>query len=134
MRKNILALLTASTIGASALVVSQGAVASNGGGFNQGGFSQQRIDQLYELGKSYYKSPQANGSRLEYCVKNGDSLSKISRKSVSRFKRGPASEFVNSLYSCSDSSLKIADAIADGQGEAVLYYLNKRFKLRLTNS
>jgi len=107
--------------------------ASGGAGLGGSNFSQPRIDQRYELGKSYYKSPQANGSRLEYCVKDGDTLSKLSRKSVRQFKRGPVSKFINSLYSCADPSLKIADAIEQGQGDAVLYYLNKRFKLRLQN-
>jgi len=108
--------------------------ASGGGGFDQSGFSQKRIDQLYESGKSFYKSAQADGTRLEYCVKINDSLKKLSRRSVKRFKKGPASDFVDSLYSCSDPNLKIAEAVPEGQGEAILYYLNKRFKLRLKNS
>ena len=108
-------------------------LASGGGGFDQSGFSQKRIDQQYETGKSYYKSRQADGSRLEYCVKSNDSLKKLSRRSVKKFKKGPASEFVASLYSCADPNLKIAEAVPDDQGDAILYYLNKRFKLRLTN-
>jgi len=109
------------------------ASASGGGGFNQSGFSQKQIDQQYELGKSYYKSKQADGTQLEYCVKTENSLKKLSRRSVKPFKKGPASEFVASLYSCADENLKIADAVPDDQGEAILYYLNKRFKLRLKN-
>lgn len=115
------------------LVVSSSALASGGGGHDTGGFSQKKIDQLYELGKSYYKSPQADGSRLEYCVRNNDELKKLSRRSVKPFKRGPVSAFVDSLYSCTDPAVKIADVIDDEQGEAVLHYLNKRFKLRLSN-
>jgi len=114
------------------LLISPLAQASSGGGFDQGGFSQRKIDQQYELGKSYYKARQADGSRLEYCVKSGDSLSKLSRRSVAKFKRGPTGDFVNSLYSCADPNLKIADIIAEDQGDAILYYLNKRFKLRLS--
>ena len=107
------------------------ALASGGGGFDQSGFSQSRVDKQYEAGKSYYKARQADGSRLEYCVKSDDNLKKLSRRTVSQFKRGPASAFIDSLYSCTDPSLKIADAVPDDQGDAILYYLNKRFKLRL---
>jgi len=126
-----LSLLSATTV--CILLSSSFAMASGGGGFDQSGFSQKRIDQQYESGKAFYKSAQSDGSRLEYCVKKGSSLSKLSRKSVKPFKRGPASEFIASLYSCADPNLKIADAVEDGQGDAILYYLNKRFKLRLTN-
>ena len=123
--------LSASTL--CVLLVSPIAFASNGGGFDQSGFSQKKIDQLYETGKSYYKSRQANGSRLEYCVKGDSGLKKLSRRTVKRFKKGPASDFVGSLYNCTNPSQKIADAIPENQGDAVLYYLNKRFKLRLKN-
>ena len=128
MRLSLLSVTTLCIVLSSPL-----AFASGGGGFDQSGFSQSRIDQQYETGKSYYKSRQADGSRLEYCIKNNDNLRKLSRGSVKPFKKGPASAFVDSLYSCGDPTLKIADAVPDGQGEAILYYLNKRFKLRLTN-
>lgn len=114
-----------------ATAVSSLAAASGGGGYDNSAFSQNRIDQQYELGKSYYKSPQADGSRLEYCVKTDSGLKKLTRSSVKQFKRGTVSAFVNSLYSCNDPSLKIADAVASDKGDAILYYLNKRFKLRL---
>jgi len=109
------------------------AFASGGGGFGQDSYSQQRIDHQYEQGKSFYKSRQADGSRLEYCIKTDSNLTKLSRKSVRPFKRGPVSAFVGSLYSCTDPNLRIADAIPNHHGNAILYYLNKRFKLNLVN-
>lgn len=127
MRQNLLAV-----IAVSSLVLSPLALASSGGGFNQSGFSSKRIDQQYELGKSYYKTTVVDGARLEYCVKSGDSLKKLSRGSVKSFKRGLASDFIASLHSCADPSLKIVDAVDEEKGQAILYYLNKRFKLRLT--
>lgn len=126
MRQKLIAIIAFSAIALSPL-----AVASSGGGFDQSGFSQKRVDQQYELGRAYYKASQADGTQLEYCVKNGDSLKKLGRRSVKPFKKGPASDFIASLHSCADPSLKIADAVGDEQGQAILYYLNKRFKLRL---
>jgi len=114
-------------------LISPLASASSGGGFDQSGFSQKKVDQQYELGKSFYKARQADGSRLEYCVKSDKGFKKLSRRSVKQFKKGPVSNFVDSLYSCSNSSQKIADVVSDDQGSAILYYLNKRFKLRLQN-
>ncbi|MEM7257181.1 MAG: hypothetical protein AAF404_07315 [Pseudomonadota bacterium] len=119
---------------ATALLVSATASASGGGGFDNNTFSTQQIDQQYELGKSYYKARQADGNRLEYCLKLDDGLKKLSRRSVKPFKRGSSTEFVDALYNCKAPEQKIADLIPADQGEAILYYLNKRFKLRLQNS
>ncbi len=126
MRQQLLTFITI-----FAVLLSPLAMASGGGGFGQGGYSQKKVDQQYELGRSYYKSKQADGSTLTYCLRNGDSLSKLSRKSVRPFKKGPVSAFVDSLYSCSNPDLKISQLVNDDQGEAILYYLNKRFKLKL---
>jgi len=126
--------LAAICLAAASITLSTTVSASGGGGFNQGGFSSQRIDQQYELGKSYYKSAQADGTRLEYCVQTDSGLKKLTRGSVKRFKRGTVSNFVDNLFDCADPSVKIADAVPEDQGSAILYYLNKRFKLRLVSN
>ena len=128
------ATLAAICLAAGSLAISTSVSASGGGGFNQSGFSSQRIDQQYELGKSYYKSRQADGSKLEYCVQTSDGLKKLSRGSVKAYKRGTVSNFVDNLFNCADPAVKIADAVPADQGDAILYYLNKRFKLRLTSN
>ena len=116
------------------LVFSGSSFASGGGGFDQSGFSSRSVDQQYELGKSYYRGAQVNGQQLEFCVKKGDSLSKLSRRSVRPYKNGSVTAFVDSLFDCNNPSAKIADLVPEDQGDAVLYYLNKRFKLRLAPS
>lgn len=105
--------------------------ASGGGGIRSSTSAQPSVDRLYEEGKSYYKARLADGTRLEYCIKGDSGLVKLSRKSVKSFKKGSSTEFVNSLYSCADPNLKIADVVSANQGDAILYYLNKRFKLKL---
>ena len=108
---------------------------SNQDEFTPGGLSfKQRIDQQYELGKAYFKAPMASGAKLEYCVKTDNGLQKLSRKSVKTYKRGSQSNFMDNLFSCIDPSLRIADVIPEGREDAIFYYLNKRFKLGLTNS
>jgi len=99
------------------------ASASGGGGIKSSTSTQPKVDRLYEEGKSYYKAKLVDGTRLEYCIKDNSGLTKLSR----------STDFVNSLYSCADPGLKIADAISADQGDAILYYLNKRFKLKLKN-
>jgi len=126
-------LLAAACLAASMVVASPQLLASGGGG-SFGSSGQSSVDKQYELGRSYYKSRQANGSQLKYCVRSGDDLKKLSRRSAKKFKNGSVSDFVDSLYSCEDPNLKIADLVPSNQGDAILYYLNKRYKLRLKNS
>ncbi len=118
---------------AAFLLASNYALASGGGGFGQGGNQYKSVDQQYELGKSYYKGRLPDGSKLSYCIKSSNGLAKLSRKSVKPFKKGPAANFVNSLYNCNAPDQKIAELFDDAEGSAVLHYLNKRFKLRLTS-
>jgi len=122
--------LAATCLAAGITLVSPQLLASGGGG-SFGSTSSARVDKQYELGRSFYKSRQANGNQLKYCVQSGNELKKLSRRSVKQFKNGSASAFVDSLYSCNDPDLKIADLVPAGQGDAILYYLNKRYKLRL---
>ena len=123
-------LLTATCLTIGMVIASPQILASSGGG-SFGSSSRSSVDKQYELGRSYYKSRQANGSQLKYCVRSGDDLKKLSRRSVKQFKNGSATAFVDSLYSCEDPNLKIADVVPDGHGDAILHYLNKRYKLRL---
>lgn len=106
-------------------------VASGGGGFDENAGAQPKIDKLYELGRSYFKAKQADGNKLKYCIKSETGLKKLSRKSVRPFKKQLKSQFIESLYSCVNPQDRIFDVIAEDRRDAVLYYLNKRYKLRL---
>lgn len=116
------------------LTVSSALVAKGNGPDTDTGIeasNSQTIDLQYELGKSIYKSTRADGSRLEYCVNGDNRLLKLSRPAVKRFRNGLASDFVDSLYNCEDPAVKITDTWPVEQSDAILYYLNKRFKLGL---
>lgn len=126
-------ILVAGCLTAAMAVTSPQLLASSGGG-SFGSPGQSKVDKQYELGRSYYKSRQANGKQLKYCVRTGDELKKLSRRSVKQFKKGSVTDFVDSLFSCDDPGSKIADLVPENQGDAILYYLNKRYKLRLKSS
>ena len=116
------------------ITLSASVVASGGGGGFSGGFTKP-VDEYYELGKSYFRSRQANGTQLEYCVLTAnDGLKKLSRRSVKSFRNGPESAFVSRLLDCSEPAVKIVEVVSADQSDAILYYLNKRFELRLQNS
>ena len=124
MKKQLAILIPALSLFFAASVSASG----GGGGYSTGG---KQVDRQYELGKSYYKSRQADGSRLAYCVKTENDLKKLSRRSVKPFKFGSAAKFANSLHNCDNPEQKIADLVGNEQGRAILHYLNKRYKLQL---
>ena len=119
------ATLASACLAASLTIASPQLLASSGGS-SFGSSSSRSVDKQYELGRSYYKS-----GKTDYCVRSGDDVKKLSRRSAKQFKNGSVSDFVNSLYSCADPNLKIADLVPEDQGDAILHYLNKRYKLRL---
>lgn len=126
--------LIASALVSSVLMLSGPVSASGGGGFNQGSFSQRNIDKLYEQGKALYKNGTASSGKVKYCVQTGSGLTKLSRKSVKAYKKGSAATFANNLYNCDQPDVRIAQLVSEDEGQAILHYLNKRFKLRLAGS
>ena len=113
---------------------SSASVFARGGGFDGREDQQKRapVDEYYELGKTYFNSPQANGSKLEYCVLTADiGLKKLSRKSVRSFRNGSESNFTGKLLHCPEPALRIMELVPAEESDAILYYLNKRFKLSL---
>ena len=123
--------LSLALVGVLALTGTAVSVASGGGGFHEDASSQPKVDKQYELGRSYYKARQPDGSKLKYCVKSEKGLKKLSRKSVRPFKKKLKSQFFESLYSCNKPQNRIVDLIAEGRSDAILYYLNKRYRLKL---
>lgn len=113
--------------------ISSSVFANGGGGF--GGIENETpVDKYYDLGESYFKSRSADGSRLEYCVLTRNSgLKKLSRRSVRSFRNGEESVFVDKLLHCDEPAVKIVEIVPDEERDAILYYLDKRFKLRLKN-
>ncbi len=105
--------------------------ASGGGiGSNQDGYSK-KVDQLYEKGKSYFHSSYVDGKRVEYCVTEKDSPKKISRKSLKRFHATSPDMLMAQLVHCDDPGQLVSAEVPRNQIDAIVYYLNKRYRLSL---
>lgn len=107
--------------------------ASGGGGFDQG-FSQRKIDKTYEAGKSYYKAKLNNGSVLSYCVVSGDELKKLSKRSLRPLRKSSAQALSASLVNCDSPDQSVVAVVGQDKMPAIVHYLNKRFKLKLTGN
>ena len=111
-------------------------MASGGGGFGYswGSGDQETVDQKYEAGKFYFNSAKVNGKKIWYCVKNGEEMQRLSRRSLKPFENSTTSDLSDNLYNCDQPEQLIADQINHDQVSAVVYYLNKRYRLSLSSN
>ncbi|MGI9319599.1 MAG: hypothetical protein ACR2QW_19880 [bacterium] len=105
--------------------------ASGTGDYGQDSLFQTNVDNLYEEGKSYYYARGEGGKRVDYCIRNGDQLDKVSRRSLKPFQNTSAAELSAHLCDCEQPDQMIDGQLNDRQISAVIYYLNKRYRLSL---
>ncbi|MBX2869125.1 MAG: hypothetical protein KTR18_10645 [Acidiferrobacterales bacterium] len=97
-------------------------------------YKTKKVDQLYEKGKASYYAKDTNGQRLRYCVKTDENVQKVSRKSLKTFAGTSETELTNNLVSCDSPDSKITSIVDSEQVSAMVYYLNKRYRLNLYGS
>lgn len=108
--------------------------ASGSGDYGQETVFQKKADHLYEEGKSYYYARGADGKRIDYCIKNGDQLERVSRRSLRQFESTSAEELSAHLCDCDQPDQMIDAKLNEREVAAVVYYLNKRYHLSLYSS
>lgn len=119
-------------------VISAGAshVSLASGGGSSGGFyddTPEVVDYTYEAGKAIFKGRNQSYPSQTFCISdvNTGKVSKIKRKTIKPFKRKPARNLANSLYSCQEPSQRASSILQGDDISFLIYYLNKRFSLRL---
>lgn len=138
-------LATFALVLSTAVVFSGSAFASGGGGGGGGGFGggsfgggapQPRpVDQTYEVGKAIYNGRTDNAPKLSYCVRNEEGeMVPLKGKSAKQYKRSTFNDFANALYNCDVPENRIAQELEREDFLYVLYYLDKRHKLKLEGS
>lgn len=105
-----------------------------GGGFDQNNGGQTRIDHLYETGKSVYYAQNASGGPVSYCIDNGGQTELVSLRALKPFRGTNADQLSARLVRCDVVTGSAAEHLDPGELDAVVYYLNKRYKLALYDS
>lgn len=123
----------------SAVLLSASALASGGygggGGYSGGsGFKSRPVDQAYEYGKSVYKGRNKAYGKIKYCITSEDGAEKVKLKrgSLKPYKGGTFADLAGNLYNCDAPDTAIKDILSLNDLQHVLYYLNKRYKLKLS--
>lgn len=138
-RMQPLLLKSASLASVLLLLVVDTAVASGGSGFPRasgpiGPGLQRQVDEIYEFGKAAYKGRIEGTEKIKYCVKHKDKLKKVKRSTVKQFRNGPTLNFARALLDCKQPDRLALTTMEREHVPAVLYYLNKRYRLELEES
>ena len=115
------------------------AQASGGGGgsYSSGSFPKakaRQTDHTYEHGKAIFHGRAANHKGVNFCVlstKSKSGFAKVKRKTVKHLKKTSYLRVAENLVTCDDSKQPIQQLLTRGEVNAVVYYLNKRYKLKL---
>jgi len=95
---------------------------------------KKKVDQLYEKGKARYYATNSTGQRTRYCVKKEDSVESVSRRSLKDFRGTSEDTLKSNLVHCDLPEETIASSLENDQATALVYYLNKRYRLGLYGS
>lgn len=104
--------------------------------FDTSAYDQPRkvVDQSYETGKAIYTGRKSNLPKVFYCLKEGEQTVAIKRKTIKSYKKSSYSSLAASLVNCDNSTVPIKDQLGSQNFLYVLYYLDKRYKLKLDRS
>jgi len=122
---------------ASAALLAQSSVSFASGGGGGGGFTpapQRKVDQTYEVGKAIFTGRAKGEPSLEYCIAVDGEKVPVKRKSIKAYKEATYNDFARGLYNCDEPDKLVADSLTRDSLLYVVYYLNKRHKLKLRSS
>lgn len=100
-----------------------------------GGSHQNRTDPIYEQGKAVYKGRIKEYGKVKYCLVPQEpetAAVKIKRKSMKRYKKQSVTALVKDLRFCGQDSAKVTQVLSREHLSYLVYYLNKRYRLKLT--
>ena len=105
---------------------------TGGGSYYNHKSRNKEVDAAYELGKSIYRGRKEGAPKLNYCIAEEQDKVKLKRKSIKKFKKSTYAELAQNLYDCDKPNELVSKSLSSHQLSHVLYYLDKRFKLKLS--
>lgn len=116
--------------------------ASNMGALGRGGFdahdpssrSMRNVDKNYDRGKTIVMGRFQELGPLKFCVLTEDESKqvKLKRKTLKPYHGVTTNKLVHSLYNCENPEELMFDRVGRLLMSDVIYYLNRRYKLQLT--
>lgn len=110
------------------------ALASGGGGggsYGSSSFNQPVVDPAYERGKALYTGRAKGVPKIKYCVAVDGAFVKVKKSSMKQFKGASAQVVADQLVNCDATDKKLLNYVDAQQASLALYYLDKRYKLKM---
>ncbi len=118
----------------SVLFSSTLAMASGGYGGGYGGSSSSYtpppVDERYEYGKALFKGRVRNVKSVKLCMDYKGKQKKMSKKTLKPYKGRNRDEVISKIYVCNSSDTAFTDVFKRSEQLDILYYFNKRYKLK----
>ena len=107
------------------------------GGFSGGsgglGTTPRVVDEAYEFGKLIYKGRASGTEKIKYCVLVDGEAKKLKRSTAKPYRKGSSEAFALALVDCKMPERLALTTMNREHVPVLLYYLNKRYKLALTD-
>jgi hypothetical protein len=94
--------------------------------------SMLRVDEYFLSGKKIVASRNTSIGKIKLCLKADDDAVKLKRKTLKPYIGVTTDHFINSIHECDKPEVPIIERLGDDNTAYVVYYFNKRYKLKLT--
>ena len=91
------------------------------------------IDEEFEKGKGIFLGRNREIGKIKLCVVSGNEQVKLKRKTLTPYKGASVNGFINSLHNCDKPDEVMLERLGRVHMSYLIYYLNKRYKLELTD-
>ena len=125
-------------IAISILLSSPFAAASGGyggggyGGSSSSSYTPPPVDERYEYGKALFKGRVRNIKSVKLCMDYKGKQKKMSKKTLKPYKGRNRDEVISKIYVCNSSDTAFTDVFQRSEQLDILYYFNKRYKLKFS--
>lgn len=99
--------------------------------FDGANIGRPAVDSTYESGKSIYTGRKKTAPKLSYCLRVGEEIIPVKRKSLKQFKGTSFTELSKHLFRCDEPTKSIISELERTDFIHVIYYLDKRYRLKL---
>jgi len=126
----VLVFMAVNLVGSAAFASGSDDNEDTGDGTSGGSFGEQ-VDRTYESGKAIYTGRKKTAPKLSYCLRVGEEMLPVKRKSLKQFKKTSFTQLSKHLFSCDAPEKSIISQLERTDFIHVIYYLDKRYRLKL---
>ncbi|MEM7411435.1 MAG: hypothetical protein AAF430_14445 [Myxococcota bacterium] len=135
-RPGLLLLALATFLGTTPMAWASGGYGGGGGGGGSFGGYRSQSDPVYDRGKALFNGRTRPHRGLEVCLsrvaEGGEPETvPVTRRSLTPYRRGPVRDVALRLVDCEAPQERLGNRLSPDEFQSLLYYLNKRYALRL---